>query len=112
MPPSIRPRSKEGAADLRLAPPAVLIDAMRATRLFIPTIFTVLYGLRRSEISALRWRHVDRGPGQLAVVGSVEQASGSTRLKETKSGHARTLALSATMTEELKAHSFGRQRSC
>ena len=83
---------------------AVLLDAVRGTRLFVPTLLAVLCGLRRGEIAALRWRSVDLANAQLAVIESAEQMNGSVRLKETKSGRARTVALSATVTEELKIH--------
>jgi integrase len=83
---------------------AALLDAVRGTRLFVPTMLAVLCGLRRGEVAALRWRSVDLANAQLAVVESAEQMNGSVRLKETKSGRARTVALSATVVEELKAH--------
>jgi hypothetical protein len=41
-------------------------------------------------------------PVQLAVVASVEQTKAGCREKETKSGRARTVALSTTMIEELR----------
>jgi integrase len=63
-----------------------------------------LCGLRRGEIAALRWRSVDLDAGQLAVVASVEQTRAGCREKETKSGRARTVALSTTMIEELRRH--------
>jgi integrase len=83
---------------------AELLDAVRGTRIFIPVLLAVLCGLRRGEIAALRWRHVDIANAQIAVVESAEQMNGSVRLKETKSGRARTVAISATVVEELKAH--------
>jgi integrase len=83
---------------------AALLDVIRGTRMFVPTMLAVLCGLRRGEISALRWRSVDLASGQLAVVESAEQMNGSVRLKETKSGRSRTVALSATVVDELKAH--------
>src|SRR3954453_15571389 len=73
-------------------------------RAFIPTILAVLCGLRRGEILALRWRHLDLDQGQLAVGESLEQTSAGLRFKETKSGRARTVALSATVVAELRAH--------
>jgi integrase len=82
---------------------AELLEIVRPTRMLTPTVLAVLCGLRRGEISALRWRNVDFTACQLAVVASVEQMNGSTRLKETKSGRARTVALPATVVEELKA---------
>jgi len=72
--------------------------------MFIPAMVAVLCGLRRGEIAALRWRSVDLVNAQLAVIESAEQMNGSVRLKETKSGRARTVALSATVVEELKNH--------
>ena len=42
--------------------------------------------------------------GSLAVVESVEQMNGSVRLKETKSGRVRTVALPLTARDELRAH--------
>jgi integrase len=83
---------------------AALLDAVRETRLFVPTMLAVLCGLRRGEIAALRWRSVDLANAQLAVVESAEQMNGSVRLKDTKSGRARTVAISSTVIEELKAH--------
>jgi integrase len=83
---------------------AELLDAVRGTRIFIPALLAVLCGLRRGEIAALRWRSVDLANAQLAVVESAEQMNGSVRLKETKSGRARTVAISASVVEELKAH--------
>jgi integrase len=83
---------------------AALLDIVRGTRMFIPIMLAVLCGLRRGEIAALRWRSVDLVNAQLAVIESAEQMNGSVRLKETKSGRARTVALSATVVEELKNH--------
>jgi integrase len=87
-----------------MAQTAALLDAVRNTRLFVPAMLAVLCGLRRGEIAALRWRSVDLANAQLAVVESAEQMNGSVRLKETKSGRSRTVAMTATVVEELKAH--------
>jgi integrase len=87
-----------------LAQTMELIGAMRGTRLFVPVVLAVLCGLRRGEIAALRWRNVDLAAGQVAVVQSAEQTKAGVRYKEPKSGRARTVALSATVVEELRAH--------
>ncbi len=71
--------------------------------MFVPAMLAVLCGLRRGEIAALRWRSMDLANAQLSVVESAEQINGSVRLKETKSGRARTVALSATVVEELQS---------
>jgi integrase len=83
---------------------AELIEAARGRRVFIPALLAVLGGLRRGEIAALRWCHVDLAGGQLAVVQSAEQTKAGVRFKEPKSGRARTIALSATLVAELRAH--------
>ena len=49
---------------------------------------------------------------QLAVVQSAEQTKAGVRYKEPKSGRARTVALSATVVAELRAHRIGKRRSC
>jgi integrase len=83
-----------------------LIEELRPTRMFIPTLLAVKCGLRRGEILALRWRHVELGDNlrQLSIVESAEQTSDGVRYKEPKSGRARTVALSAATIAELKAH--------
>jgi integrase len=84
---------------------AALLEAARPYRLFIPVLLAVTCGLRRGEICALRWRNVEpSGTAQLAVVGSTEQTKAGIREKETKSGRARTVALTALAVEELRRH--------
>ncbi len=83
---------------------AELLDAVRHTRVFVPAVLAVLCGLRRGEISALRWRDVDLAARQIAIVESTEQMNGGVRLKETKSGRVRTVALPSIVVDELRAH--------
>lgn len=81
---------------------AALLDAIRETRIFIPTMLAVLCGLRRGEVVALRWKHVDLDRGQLSVEQSAEQTKSGVRLKETKNGRARTVALPRYAIDELR----------
>jgi integrase len=74
----------------------------RGTRMFTPVLLAVICGLRRGEITALRWRSTDLDRGQLSVAESTEQTGQGTRLKETKSGRARTVALPSLVVEELR----------
>ncbi|RWM08943.1 site-specific integrase [Mesorhizobium sp.] len=85
---------------------AQLIEELRLTRMFIPMLLAVKCGLRRGEILALRWRHVELGDNLrlLSIVESAEQTNDGVRYKEPKSGRARTVALSAATVAELKAH--------
>jgi len=82
---------------------AELFEIARGKRIYVPAILAVLCGLRLGEIAALRWRNVDLARGQLAVVQSAEQTKAGVRYKAPKSGHGRTVALSATAVAELKA---------
>ena len=86
-----------------LAQTATLIEAMRPTCMFVPTILAVLCGLRRGEITALRWRSVDLVACSVAIVESAEQTKAGVRYKEPKSGKTRNVRLSETVVEELKA---------
>lgn len=83
---------------------ASLLAALRGTRMHVAVLLAVTCGLRRGEIAALRWRAIDLDAKVLAVVESAEQVKGSVVYKEPKSGHARTVAMSATVVAELRAH--------
>lgn len=82
---------------------AAVFDAARERRLFIPLVLAAFCGLRRGEITALRWRAVDLDRGQIAVLASTEQLDdGTIREKEAKSGRARPVALPSLAVEELR----------
>jgi integrase len=83
---------------------AQLIETARPLSIFIPVLLGVLCGLRRGEITALRWRCIDLETGQLSVVASTEQTKAGCREKETKSGRCRTVALPTMLVEELRRH--------
>jgi integrase len=87
-----------------LSQTAELIEAVRKTPMLIPAILAVLCGLRRGEICALRWRHVDLAAGQLSVVESLEQTKAGLRFKSPKSGKGRTVALASIVVDELRAY--------
>lgn len=85
---------------------AALLDAFRPSRMYVPVLLAVMCGMRRGEIAALRWSAVDLGDNlrQISIVESAEQTGDGVRYKEPKSGHARTVALSAGVCAELRAH--------
>jgi integrase len=68
----------------------------------MPALLAVMCGLRRGEITALRWGSVDFGRKELSIVESTEQTVKGVRSKETKSGRARTVALPAMVVDELR----------
>ena len=81
-----------------------LLEAARERRLFIPILLGTLCGLRRGEITALRWKSINLDRGQLAVIASTEQTRSGAREKEAKSSKCRTIALPALAIEELRRH--------
>jgi integrase len=89
---------------LDAAETAALLEILRASRLFMPVLLAVTCGLRRGEITALRWRSVDLINSQLEIRVSTEQTKRGVREKETKTGRARTVTLTALAVEELRRH--------
>jgi integrase len=87
-----------------MAQTAEALALARPTRLYVAVLLALLCGLRRGEITALRWRNVDLEGAQLAIVESTEQTSKTIRLKETKTGRARTVALPSLVVDELRRH--------
>ena len=83
---------------------AKLMEHFRPTRMFIPVLLGVLCGLRRGEITALRWENVDLDGAQLSIAESTEQTRKGIRYKETKSGRSRTVALPSLVADELRRH--------
>jgi integrase len=100
-PPKVE-RAKMKTYDLRQT--AELLEALRGNRMFIPTVLAGLCGLRRGEIVALRWRHLDFDAGHISIEQSAEQTRTGVRYKPPKSGRARTVAMGATVAAELRAH--------
>jgi integrase len=99
-----RPKiEKKPVATIDAPTTARVFDAARESRLFIPLILGSLCGLRRGEITAIRWKAINLDAGQLAVVASTEQCdTGPVREKEAKSGKSRTIAIPAMAVVELR----------
>jgi integrase len=84
---------------------ATMADALeraRPLRIFLPMLLAGMLGLRRGEIAALRWRHVDLDRRQAAVIESFEQTRQGVRLKAPKSGRGRKVALPSKVVAELR----------
>ncbi len=59
-----------------------LIAAAKGTRLEVPIALTAVTGLRRGELLALRWQHVDLDKGSVFVAESLEHSrDGSQRIR-------------------------------
>jgi integrase len=80
------------------------LELSRSWCVHMPAVLAVFCGLRRGEIAALRWRHVDFDRAQLSVTESAEQTKAGVRYKAPKSGKGRTVALPAIVVAELRAH--------
>jgi integrase len=83
---------------------ADLLARFRPTRMFVPVLLGAMCGLRRGEIAALRWKSIDLAGARMAITESAEQTSAGVRMKETKSGHGRAIALPSIVVEELRRY--------
>ena len=83
---------------------AVLLQAVEGKRLHMPVLLAVMCGMRRGEIAALRWKHVDFEGSRIFVIESAEQTNKETRYKEPKSGKERVADLPASVTQALQTH--------
>lgn len=100
-----RPKvERRAVATIDTGPTVDLIEDARAHRLFAPILLGAMCGLRRGEITALRWKSVDLTRGQIAVIASTEQTKAGVREKEAKNSKCRTIALPALLMEELRRH--------
>jgi integrase len=82
---------------------AQALESARLHRVFMPMLLAGMLGLRRGEIAALRWRHIDLDRAQVAIMESFEQTRQGVRLKAPKSGRGRRVALPARVVAELRA---------
>jgi integrase len=85
---------------------ATMADALeqaRPFRIFMPMLLAGMLGLRRGEIAALRWSHIDLDKAQALIIESFEQTRQGVRLKAPKSGRGRKVAMPARVVAELRA---------
>ncbi len=81
-----------------------LLEALRGSSFYIPTLIAVMNGLRRGEVLALRWEHLDFDSRNMMVIQSLEQTKKGLRFKETKNKKPRRVAMPSYLTEELRDH--------
>ena len=77
--------------EMRVWDVATMVNALelaRPWRVHIPVALAALCGLRRGEIAALRWRHVDLDRAQLTVIDSAEQTRSGVRTSAPKTARA------------------------
>lgn len=82
---------------------ARLLEAIKHTRVYWPTLLALSTGMRRGEVLALRWKNIDLERGTLRVMESLEQTkNGGLRFKAPKSDRTRVITLPAFAIEELR----------
>lgn len=71
-----------------------------------PVVVTALgTGMRRGELCALQWQHVDLAAGAIRVERSLEETNAGLRVKAPKSRHGRRrISLPRTVLDALRAH--------
>lgn len=84
-----------------------LLNELRHTRMYWPTLLALMTGMRRGEILALKWKKLDLKAGVVRVVESLEEtrpAEGraTLRFKPPKSGHRRAVTLPKFALEEIR----------
>ena len=92
----------------------ILMAAARGTRLEVPITLAALTGLRRGELLALRWQHVDLDKGSLFVAASLEHSratSGRVRFKGPKSKTSRrVIPLAPECATLLRSHKAAQEQ--
>jgi integrase len=81
-----------------------MIRLARGSRIYIPMLLARMAGLRRGEISALRWKAVNLDLGRLAIYESVEQLNSSCNIKPLVDHRKRLIPVSAFLVQELRSH--------
>jgi integrase len=89
---------------LNVGSTVALIEHARGDRLYIPVLLLAWCGVRRGEVTAIRWNRLDLNAGQLSVSTSIEQTKQGTREKPPKNGKGRPVALPPLLVEELRRH--------
>ena len=82
---------------------ARLLDHIRHQRVYWPVLIALSTGMRRGEILALRWRHIDLDRGAAQVLESLEHTKvGGLRFKRPKNNRTRGISLPDFAVEELR----------
>jgi integrase len=97
------PRVERGKSPTLTAEQAAqLLVALAHSRVYWPTLIALATGMRRGEISALRWQHVDLDRGIVEVVETIEETKTALRFKPPKNGKTRAITLPAFAIAELR----------
>ena len=80
-----------------------MLDCAKGTSMYLPLMIEVCIGLRRGELLALKWKHIDFEDGYLTVEENLVTVDNEriTKSPKTKSGK-RTIQIPSTLLELLK----------
>lgn len=82
-----------------------LLNIAKDRRIYLPVLLAITTGMRRGEISGLRWTDVDLRKGKVSVTQSIEETADGCHAKPPKTAKGRrTIALPSLAVEALKAH--------
>lgn len=81
---------------------AMLLEAIKHTRTYWPTLLALATGMRRGEVLGLRWKNVDFDGASIRVVESIEETKSGLRFKAPKTEKTRAITLPAFAIEELR----------
>lgn len=81
-----------------------MLDCAKGTSMYLPLMIEVCIGLRRGELLALKWKHIDFEDGYLTVEENLVTVVNEriTKSPKTKSGK-RTIQIPSTLLELLKS---------
>jgi integrase len=100
------PEIKKGAGKaMTLDQVAALLEAARGERLALALRLLFVFGLRRGEVCALRWKDIDLERGTLTIRGTLGYVTGYGLLyRETKSDEVRIFKLPASLIAAFRWH--------
>lgn len=99
------PKSCGRRLDVDESAVAMLLEATKGTRLEMPILLAAMTGVRRGELLALRWRHIDFERKRMVVSESLEETKQfGLRFKSPKSGKVRVIPMADTLVAALGAH--------
>jgi integrase len=98
-PPKIDPKP---IATLSAEQAAELLDRIKHSRVYWPSLVALATGMRRGEILALRWKNADLDRAVLHVIESLEETKTGIRFKPPKNRRTRAVTLPAFAVSELR----------
>ncbi len=97
-----RPETSDAPAVLDRQQCETLLAVVRDSDIYVAVVVGLATGMRRNEILALRWDHVDLAAGEIRVEQSIVHIRGETSRKAPKNGEMRTVTIPAEVVVELR----------